>query len=145
MSLIIDANCASAALSEPTHADFAPLMRALTEGRAKLVVGGRLRAEYARLPPVLRVFRTLNQAGRAVSVPDSAVDAEETLVTDTFELKSDDPHILALARVTRSRLLCSRDQALHADFTNPTIINKPRGSVYQDLSHEPLIRKCCKT
>ena len=143
MSLIIDANCASAALSEPTHADFAPLMRALTEGRAKLVVGGRLRAEYAKLAPVLRAFRTLNQAGRAVSVPDVEVDNEENAVTANFKLKSDDPHILALARVTRSRLLCSRDRALHADFTNPAIINRPRGFVYQDSTHEPLIRKCC--
>lgn len=144
MSLIIDANCASAALSEPTHADFAPLMKALVEGRAKLVVGGRLRTEYAKLPPVLRMFRALSQAGRAVSVSDDDVDKEEAVVATEFELKSDDPHVLALARVSRSRLLCSRDHALHADFTNPLIINRPRGSIYQDSSHEPLIRKCCK-
>ena len=144
MSLIIDANCAGAALGEPSHADFAPLMKAIMEGRAKLVVGGRLRSEYAKLTQVTRMFRALNQAGRAVSVSDQDVDAEEQVVIATCKLESDDPHILALARVSRSRLLCSKDQALHADFTNPVIINRPRGSIYQDSSHEPLIRKCCR-
>lgn len=144
MSLIIDANCACAALSEPAHADFAPLIKALADGRAKLVVGGKLRAEYAKLAPVVRMYRALNQAGRAVSVPDGDVDTEEELVKNKYHLQSDDPHILALARVSRTRLLCSRDQALHADFTNSAIINRPRGSIYQDSSHEPLIRKCCK-
>lgn len=145
MSLIIDANCANAAFSEPAHTDYAPLIKALAEGRAKLVVGGKLRKEYSRLGPVRRMFRALNQAGRALSIADEQVDAEEAKVVADFELESDDPHILALARVSRSRLLCSRDQALHTDFTNPTIINRPRGSIYQDASHEPLIRKRCKT
>lgn len=144
MSLIIDANCAVAAFSEPASTDFAPLIRALTEGRATLVVGGRLRQEYSRLGQVARMFRILNQAGRALSIADHEVDTEEAKVLAAFQLASDDPHILALARVSRARLLCSKDQALHADFTNPKIINKPRGSVYQDASHEPLIRKCCR-
>lgn len=144
MSLIIDANCASVALSDPTSPDFAPLMRALTDGRAKLVVGGRLRIEYSKLASVLRVLRALNQAGRALSVSDDEVDSEESVIAARFKLKSDDPHILALARVSGSRLLCSRDRALHADFTNPTIINRPRGYVYQDSTHERLIRKCCR-
>ena len=144
MSIIIDANCACAAFSEPSHADYQPLIKALTDGRAKLVVGGKLRIEYSKLKPVLRMFRALNQAGRAVSFADDLVDAEEQRVIADHKLVSDDPHILALARVSRARLLCTKDQALHADFTNPAIINRPRGSIYQDAVHERLIRKCCR-
>jgi hypothetical protein len=57
---------------------------------------------------------------------------------------SDDPHIIALALESGARFLCSLDQDLHTDFTNPQLVNAPRGHVYQNVAHEHLIRRHCK-
>ena len=57
---------------------------------------------------------------------------------------SDDPHVIALAQESGARLLCSLDEALHTDFTNPRLINAPRGHVYQNAAHKHLIRLHCK-
>lgn len=88
------------------------------------------------------MVRQLDQAGRAKAVPDAKVDARMDIVVP--HCVSDDPHIIALALESGARLLCSLDQALHTDFTNPQLINSPRGHVYQNAAHEHLIRRHCK-
>ena len=51
-------------------------------------------------------------------------------------IKSNDTHILAIALVEKkARLLFGSDTNLHKDFTNPRIINDPRGSIYQNKTH----------
>lgn len=49
-------------------------------------------------------------------------------------LKSDDPHIVALAVAGRVSVLVSRDQALHEDFKRVT-----GGKVYQTAMHRRLL------
>ena len=87
-------------------------------------------------------MKQLDQAGRAKAIPDAAVDARMNQVAPNCV--SDDPHIIALALESGARLLCSHDQALHSDFTNPTLINNQRGHVYQDATHAHLIRAHCR-
>lgn len=142
MLLIIDANCATQALGTPPSPDFGPVLNVLVSGKGKLAVGGsKLMNEYKRLGPVMRYLKVLDQAGRSKRVSDAQVDAEEVAVLAGFALVSDDPHILALARVSGARLLCSKDQGLHADFTNSQIIARPRGKVYQNAAHAHLLPK----
>ena len=43
---------------------------------------------------------------------------------------SNDSHIIALAQVANARMLYSRDQDLHQDFTNLALLDRPRGKVY---------------
>lgn len=50
-------------------------------------------------------------------------------------LESDDPHIIALAKVAKVRLLVSGDQDLHKDFKKIV-----KGSVYQNKSHKKLLK-----
>ena len=101
-----------------------------------------MRREYFRSEKVKRMVRQLDQAGRAKAVPDAEVDAKTRAVAP--QCVSDDPHVIALAQVSGARLLCSLDHALHRDFTNPQLINAPRGHVYQNATHEPLIRRHCR-
>ena len=63
------------------------------------------------------------------------------------EIKSDDEHILALARVSGARLLFSGDKNLHDDFKNAEIIGNPSGKVYQSQKHKRLLTSsvCKKT
>lgn len=144
MCLIVDANCLSDALKSDPHQDFAPIVEALLSGKAKLTLGGtQLKKEYLAQGVATQFVKTLDRAGRTVLVNDASVDAEQQSIEAGLALKSDDPHILALARVSGARLLCSRDVNLHQDFGDPNIIASPRGSIYQNAGHKRLIRKCC--
>lgn len=140
MYLIIDANCACDAISAQPKPDFAPIMKAILSGKVRLVVGGtKLINEYMRLRDVFKLIRVLDQAGKAIVIEKSRVDRESIIIENSFELSSDDPHVIGLAIASGARLLCSRDKPLHHDFTNPKIVNKPRGKVYQNASHAHLL------
>lgn len=143
MAMIVDANCAGNVLCENPTAAFAPVLKAILEKRARLVIGGlKLREEYMRIGPVWRFLIALDKAGLAIAFPDEMVNAVEDDLKINKNLKSDDPHILALALVSGARLLCSHDKDLHKDFTSIQILPKPRGKVYQDEKHSKLLKAC---
>ncbi len=143
MCLIIDANLIAITLS-PNPPDAAkPLQAALYARRARGVYGGKLAMEYAKLKKFARLIGQLDRAGILRQVSTKDVDAESNRVKKSGQCVSNDPHIIALARVSSTRLLCSNDQNLHADFKNPLILN-PVGNVYQNQSHAHLIRKFCR-
>jgi hypothetical protein len=142
MCLIVDANVASLVFVPDPADDFQPVQAALFQKKATAVYGGQLAREYARLKKLSRLLVELDRQGILRKMDDRAVDQMMDAVVAEALCISDDPHIVALARVSKVRLLCSHDQDLHADFTNPKIL-KPRGSVYQRRSHRHLIRKHC--
>lgn len=142
MCLIVDANVASLVFSAKPHDDFRPIWNALSKGQAVAVHGGHLTVEYKRLTRIRRLLLELNRRGALRKVEDAPVE----LATANFgekEIRSDDPHILGLAQITNVRLLCSHDRDLHADFTNPALL-QPQGSVYQNSGHAPLIARHCR-
>jgi hypothetical protein len=141
MCLIVDANLASLVFGEPLHDDFRPIIDWLTSPNknGKLVVGGHLAVELNRLGRARRFIRSLQQAGRARFIPEDVTKQETNRVSSMCE--SNDPHIIALAKISGARLLCSRDTTLHRDFTNPELISDPRGHIYQTSEHEHLLRK----
>jgi hypothetical protein len=142
MCLILDANCLHKVFPS-TDKEFLPIKNAITAGGAKLVYGGtKLLVEYKKVATAWRMIVALDRAGRTRKVNDSEVDAIESKLKAAGQLQSDDPHVIALASVSGVRLLCSHDQDLHADFTNPNFL-QPRGSVYQNANHKHLIRQHC--
>lgn len=142
MCLILDANCLHKIFPSADN-DFLPIFDAITSGKAKVTYGGtKLLEEYKRIDSAWRMIVQLDKAGRARKVDSSAVDAQENSLRGAGQLHSDDPHIIALALISGVRLLCSHDRNLHADFTNPQLL-QPRGSIYQDSSHKNLIRAHC--
>ena len=141
MLLIIDVNCISKVLCDAPSQDFLPILNSLMEGKRRIVIGGKkLENELKKVSSVLVFLKNLDQAGRVLVLLDNRVDLEEKYVENSFNIKSDDPHILALARVSGARLLCSFDKFLHKDFCNKSILDKPRGRVYQSVKHEKLLR-----
>ena len=52
----------------------------------------------------------LDRAGRTQRCDDDSVEAETQAVKDMALCRSNDEHIIALARVSKARLLCSHDQ-----------------------------------
>jgi len=143
MCLIIDKNVAPQVFGQNSNNDdFRPIIDWLTSPtkNGKLVVGGKLRYELYKIENARRFIMGLIRAGRAKDITEN-VDEETEKVKKLPELKSDDPHIIALARVSGARVLCTREKDLHKDFRNPKLIDDPRGHIYQNAKHEHLLSK----
>ena len=112
-----------------------------------IVAGGRLFRELIQNPNFQRFFEARQQAGRAIRIPDAEVDAAEAEL-QTIDTRSNDKHVLALARVSGARLLFTNDRALQDDFRNTSIIPGTRGRVYTAVertdirrTHRDLLRR----
>jgi len=156
MCVIIDADpsyvrtsLAHQFFSNPPDDKLKPVWDWLTEPsqNGRLVTGGKAADELLKMGAPRRFIRALAQAGRLRLIPKAEVEAEQTIVLATELCQSDDPHIIALARVSGARVLCSHDKALHADFSakpprgkNPHLVSKPRGKIYQNATHRHLLQ-----
>ena len=103
-----------------------------------LVAGGKLFSELSQNAEFSSVFNGMVQAGRARRIPDKDVDAEEDAIrAEGVHMKSNDIHVLALARVSGARLLFTNDGNLQDDFRDRRIIRGTQGRVYntQDPYH----------
>ncbi|MEZ5414866.1 MAG: hypothetical protein R3F03_11200 [Opitutaceae bacterium] len=140
--IIIDNNLICDVLVETPDADLLILSEAVLLGKhykVQLVLGGRLEEEYLLHKNRRGIYLELARAGRLQKYPKDIVCADEAVVA-ALNIKSDDPHVLALARVSGARVLCSLDKPLHDDFCNKTIIDNPRGKIWQNDAHKHLLR-----
>ena len=138
MCAIIDNNVRHEVFGEPSVQTAAGkfFVEWVNSGRGKLVVGGRLHAELAGYGNFNQWFRQALRLGNAISVPDAAVNAETAALESRRICKSDDAHVLALARVSGARLLFTNDLALRDDFKNRDIIGGTRGVIYSTLKND---------
>jgi hypothetical protein len=149
MCLIVDANVASLVLVAEDDPNFGFVHECLFDTkklRAKLVYGGeRLLGEYrAAHGSLLDIVEELDRRGRTKQIPGDVVEQEIAAIVALGLCRSNDHHIIALARTSVGRLVCSRDVDLHADFTNKKLIDRPRGKVYQGPEHKSLVAKLCR-
>lgn len=142
MCVIVDTSVASLVFSPQPAPDFEPLRRWLEDPRkdGRLVFGGKLSRELEKLGAARRYLRTLHQAGRATFFPDEKLKREETELSASPIVRSNDPHILALARVSGARTLCTNDNDLREDFKDRRIIGKPPGSLYTHAKNDHLLK-----
>lgn len=146
MCLIVDTNVAHRIILQRDDPDFKDVHARLFAAKkptAALVYGGRLVLEYARDDSIRRLVVALDRSGGAIRVNDALVEQETASTIASGLCRSDDAHIIGLARAANVRLLCSHDRALHADFTNRALLSNPRGKVYQTRRHRPLLREFC--
>ena len=144
MCIIVDANKLGSFLADPPDEDSAPVREWLDKGGilvystgsifAKEVIGrakGKL-ADYVR-------------AGKAKVIPKERFIDDERSLAERRDRRSDDPHVLALARTCGARLLYTGDNDLIADFKNKKFIDKPRGKVYSGSANANLLtRSTCE-
>ena len=138
MCLIIDANVASALQPEPSD-DAKPVIDSIVKRKLTLVIGGKNTMELSQNGSIRRWLRGLLRANVARRVPDPDIEREERILREHGQYKSNDVHVLALARASGARLLFSRDKALAQDFKNRACL-KPSGSVYKERSHVRLLQ-----
>ena len=141
MCLILDANLASLVFPKPprtSHPKYQPLLQWLFKKDGILVFGGKNARELNKVHTAAAAIRQLRLAARAKEI--QGVDEEQRLVEGKRLCVSDDPHIIALARKSGARTLCSDDENLHIDFKNRKLVPKPGGVIYQNASHKKLLR-----
>ncbi len=142
MCAIVDNNMRDRFFGAPIDPALQPLWNWIADRKGVLVVGGKLRTELYGSSNARRVIQEWIRTKRAKDTEDNnpgKVGAETHSIADNGLCKSNDPHAIALARVSGARLLCSGDKNLHKDFSNPALINNPRGRIYQNGSHKHLL------
>ena len=141
MCIIADANRLGAFLADPINEDAAPVRRWLERRGGRLVysAGGAFEQEVGR--QARKKLLDYVRAGRANLIPTEQYADDEHALRDHPDLRSDDPHVLALARCTGVRLLYTADDALIADFKNKKFIDDPRGKVYSRAANAGLLTR----
>ena len=110
----------------------------IRKGKLGLVYSthGRFASELCSKPKALNLFAELARAQKARYITEEELTAKMDELPPKPSLRSDKPnnddrHILALALASGARLLYTNDGPLAYDFTDPSVINQPRGKVYQ--------------
>ena len=103
----------------------------------RLAIGGKLREELCSNRSFLRWLSVAGRLGRTVNVSDDRVEAEtETLRTRTPPCKSNDEHVLALAKLSGARLLYTNDN----DFRDRSIVDGVQGRIYTTAEYDDVRR-----
>ena len=82
-----------------------------------------------------------SRAGSAKHIPHAQLVKEEHALKGQVALRSDDIHILALARSTGARLLYTGDNNLILDFKDGKFIDQPRGKIYSGKRNADILNK----
>ena len=94
-----------------------------------MVVGGKLFEELGRISHFQKLALEFQRAGIMRVISRESVDRRTEEIKATGLCKSNDPHIIALAQVSRARLLFSNDEDLNTDFKTKALLDSPRGKV----------------
>ncbi len=132
MCAILDASAVSAVFTSDPPPGAREFRLWIESGRGRLTVGGRLRQELTSHESFREWLRQALLRGSAKDIPDALVNEEAHVLASQETVRSNDQHVLALARLSGARLLYSRDEALREDFKNEKHLADPRGKVYPE-------------
>ena len=108
--------------------------------KLNLVVGGKLLRELTGSGQVEQWLIDGIQSGYVVRIDDNLVNKETADIAS--HCRSNDPHIIALARVSGARLLFTRDHQLMEDFGDRKLLGgRIPGRVYTDASGRTTLRR----
>ena len=110
------------------------------KNKLRLVVGGKFLQELSKSRAFNTWLQTALLFGRAQSIADEDVETATQALRNQGSCLSDDENVLALAQVSRARLLYTNDRALQRDFKNRQIVSGVQGRVYTTLRSEHVTR-----
>ena len=138
MCAILDANVAHKVFGRDRPAAGEKFFEWLDSGSGSLVVGGKLLQELDGSGNVRDWLQQAVLKGQVKRCDDQEIGEETKRLVDEGSCKSDDPHVIALARIGGARLLYSDDGTLHEDFKNPGLIDDPQGTVYSTMKSDKM-------
>jgi hypothetical protein len=135
------------------HAKFAAVRDWVDKGAGKFVMGGaKYKMELLAVKSVLPLLTELERKGKIIRHDSEKVDAD-VVVVKTIEPTTDfdDPHLVALVRLTGCRLICLRDPRAHRFLRDIKFYQSSsnRPSLYTQKTHSKLLcaknlAPCCK-
>ena len=139
--------------TDPEHIAFAPVRDWIVTGPGKFIIGGsKYKKELSAVKSIIPFLLELQRRGKIVSCIDAAVDAEEAavkLIEPAVDF--DDPHLVALIRLTGCRLICIRDPRSHRFLraTRLYVTSGDRPRLYtraknKTLLHHANVAPCCR-
>ena len=136
MCAILDVNSIGK-FKDSTNEDMKPVWYWLENKNGKIVYSDtdKFRREWER-GGGHTLMRELQRRDKFRLVKIQDVQEKENELRD--QIKSNDPHIIALAIVADVKVLISSDQTLHQDFKNRNLVG---GKVYQNKRHARLLKK----
>ena len=129
MCAILDANIAGE-LFRPERKPIPDRFFRWMQSGGRLVVGGR---QWSELIDNQAAKGWLLQAiikGQVRKLNTAKVEFRTRELSARTAIRSDDPHVLAVALIGKARLLYSNDENLQNDFTDLALIPPPKGHVY---------------
>ena len=124
--LIIDADCVGLVFGSNRSAAGRDLAKWLKNRGARLVAGGQLREELKRDTRFQKWAEEAQKGGRFKKIPGLDIAREESRLPRDH-CRSNDLHVIALARASGARILYSKDRKLQDDFKDPRLVDKPEG------------------
>lgn len=134
MCIILDSNCFSK-FNDKNDKDMGPVRTWVYKLNGKIAYSPtkKFRNEFNKGSID---YVGLNRAGKLKLVTEGVEEKEKEL---EGAIKSDDPHIIALAVVADVKVLVTKDKDLINDFTNREFIT--HGKVYQRAEHAHLLNR----
>lgn len=118
----------------------AAVLRWILKGRGKAVVSQQLLRELNKTQ-FGNVIKTLDQAGKICRVDDDLCDQESEKIKLSGFMRSNDPHVLALLRLSGCELIFTHDKLLHEDIKSKMIL-RASCKIYQTEDHADLLGEC---
>jgi hypothetical protein len=136
MCIIVDANLASAVFSRPPADAMRPVIKWLFKGDGKLVHGGKLTKELLKVSKAGSALVELRKNRRAIDIEAEDPSAfAAALAWCKGRCRSNDPHVVAIARLSGARTLVTNDKQAMQDFKDKVLVPTPPGKIYQRTKH----------
>ena len=130
MCVILDASARDDVFGRARTAAGTQLFEWLETPWGRLVLGGKLTRELATSDTFAKWAEVAVSDGRVKTLGEDALEKEIRVLSTNWLGKSDDQHVIALARVSRAHILYADDGNLCDDFRNPELVPNPRGRLY---------------
>jgi rRNA-processing protein FCF1 len=141
MCIIVDANCCH--FLKQQNGGGKEIHEWIIKKRGKLATGGKNLAELlkAGLGSILTEYKRANCLSQ---YSDQIIDAQQQQINITL-CKSNDLHVLLLARVSGSRIVFTNDNLLKDDLRNLSLIPKRNGravAIYRGVQDKRKLHSC---
>jgi len=139
--------------SDPRHSDFAPVRNWVMFGPGKLVLGGtKYKGELSKVSSIIGFIRELEKQRKIVRKNDAEVDRDVAILKNLEPAADfDDPHLVALVRLSGCRIICILDPRAHRFLRKDSFYKatKDRPKLYTRTKNETLLCKdniapCCR-
>lgn len=138
MCIIVDANAAHRLVAGDPAGSL--VLKWLLTGGGKMVVSKALLKELVPTPAG-KILLGLDRAGKLMRGKETECTKLEEELRHSGNLKSNDAHVVALAKSSCCDLVFTHDKPLHVDLKNKILLGF-NCSIYQSKAHRGLLSEC---